>query len=279
MIDENHVLGIGRDANSNGLYQQMQVSLFDITDPTDPKLKRRYSFEDGITSLGSIEFADPFNPRDARSMRIGDALLTLSPDVIQSHVLRQPDQKLDELRFSSRSASIDPVVIIGGPIFEGPPKTAPPTDPPAPFEPNAAAATRSQESGSSENAWHNLSRPMDVDGDGEVRLLDLLRVINFISRHGASETGELDIRIQAARNNSAGGDGSSATSGNPAESEATAIIESVTAIDAAMVDINNDGRVTPKDILQMVNHFGRQSETEKPDNPTTLADSAVKLMS
>ena len=306
VIDENHILGIGREANGGGLFQEMQVSLFDITDPENPTLKHRYGFEggrnlwsplmqdawnlgshqainyfashqtlvmpiyegngwnwswqrsggqanvsmrvldididDGITALGTIDFDDAFNPHDARSVRIGDDLLAISPTVVQSHSLRNPDQQLDKLRIGSEVPSNSTVIKHQpdeptGPLTTGPVTTAGPIDQPilpanevpaneVPFD----AATQ-PESTEIQNGWHNLTRPMDVDNDGDVKLSDLLRIINFISRHGARATASYADGVRSSEAN-----------------------------DAAMVDINNDGNVTPKDVLQMVNHFQRQSD-------------------
>jgi inhibitor of cysteine peptidase len=47
LIDENHLLGIGREANGGGLFQEMQVSLFDISDLENPEILHRYEFEGG----------------------------------------------------------------------------------------------------------------------------------------------------------------------------------------------------------------------------------------
>ena len=47
-IDENHLLAIGRGADeSTGLFEELQVSIFDVSDLTDPQLVHRYSFEGG----------------------------------------------------------------------------------------------------------------------------------------------------------------------------------------------------------------------------------------
>ena len=47
-IDENHLLGIGRGADESiGLFQELQVSIFDVSDLNDPQLAHRYSFEGG----------------------------------------------------------------------------------------------------------------------------------------------------------------------------------------------------------------------------------------
>ena len=54
LIDENHLLGIGREANGGGLFQEMQVSLFDISDFDNPTLLHRYAFEGGRNQWSPI---------------------------------------------------------------------------------------------------------------------------------------------------------------------------------------------------------------------------------
>jgi uncharacterized secreted protein with C-terminal beta-propeller domain len=50
-IDDNHLIAIGRGANeSNGLFEELQVSIFDVSDLTNPRLVHRYSFEGGRTT-------------------------------------------------------------------------------------------------------------------------------------------------------------------------------------------------------------------------------------
>jgi Beta propeller domain len=50
-IDENHLLAIGRGADeATGQFQELQVSIFDISNMTDPQLVHRYSFEGGRTT-------------------------------------------------------------------------------------------------------------------------------------------------------------------------------------------------------------------------------------
>ncbi len=47
-IDENYLLGIGRGADETiGLFQELQVSIFDVGDLSNPQLAHRYSFEGG----------------------------------------------------------------------------------------------------------------------------------------------------------------------------------------------------------------------------------------
>ena len=60
VLDENHVMGIGREANGSGLFQEMQISIFDISDLENPELKHRYSF-DGGRNLWSPLMQDAWN--------------------------------------------------------------------------------------------------------------------------------------------------------------------------------------------------------------------------
>jgi hypothetical protein len=47
-IDENHLLAIGRGADeATGLFQELQVSIFDVSNLADPQLVHRYSFGGG----------------------------------------------------------------------------------------------------------------------------------------------------------------------------------------------------------------------------------------
>ncbi len=47
-IGENYLLGIGRDAPvQGGLFQEMQISIFDVSDLNDPRLAHRFSLEGG----------------------------------------------------------------------------------------------------------------------------------------------------------------------------------------------------------------------------------------
>ena len=161
LIDENHLLGIGREANGFGLFQEIQISIFDISDFNNPTLVHRYSFEggrnlwsplmedawnlgsahtvsyfagqqiltiptyegngqgwswarngqkadvsmqvlsidvdQGIELLGRVDMGDPFDPRHARSVRIGDVLYSISPETIKANELLNPENELGEL--------------------------------------------------------------------------------------------------------------------------------------------------------------------------------------
>ena len=54
-IDENTVLGIGRNADpANGLFNELIISLFDISDLTDPQLLHQYAFDGEWTTSTPI---------------------------------------------------------------------------------------------------------------------------------------------------------------------------------------------------------------------------------
>jgi len=55
-IDENTILAIGRDADPvTGRSEGLQISLFDVTDKTDPQLVDRYTFEGGNSTYSPAE--------------------------------------------------------------------------------------------------------------------------------------------------------------------------------------------------------------------------------
>ena len=55
MIDETHLLGIGRDADAeNGQYAGLQVTLFDVSDVSHPKVASQYLFDGGRTTFSAF---------------------------------------------------------------------------------------------------------------------------------------------------------------------------------------------------------------------------------
>ena len=92
-----------------------------------------------------------------------------------------------------------------------------------------------------DNPWHNRLVPGDVDGDFRVTPLDALMVINSLNREGPRK---LDTLL---------------FSGNGGEGEAAPVAgQSV-----QMLDVNNDGYLTPIDALQVINLLN-QGEGEGP---------------
>jgi uncharacterized secreted protein with C-terminal beta-propeller domain len=54
-IDENHLLAIGRNADeATGWFHELQVSIFDVSDLTDPQLAHRYSFGGGRSTITPV---------------------------------------------------------------------------------------------------------------------------------------------------------------------------------------------------------------------------------
>jgi hypothetical protein len=78
--------------------------------------------------------------------------------------------------------------------------------------------------------------PTDVDGDGQVRPVDALRVINFVSRHGVGTVEELKDRMNLSDRTGA----------------------SVAAMDIRRFDVNQSGTITPLDALLVINHISRR---------------------
>ena len=54
-IDANHLLAVGRDADEQtGLFEELQVSIFDVSDLADPQLLHRYSFDGGRSTATPV---------------------------------------------------------------------------------------------------------------------------------------------------------------------------------------------------------------------------------
>ncbi len=65
IIDQNHLLGIGRDADEQtGLYGGLVVSLFNVSDPTDPRVQDRYEFAGGRSTFSPFAEDSPWDLRD-----------------------------------------------------------------------------------------------------------------------------------------------------------------------------------------------------------------------
>lgn len=177
-VDATHLIGIGRDANPvTGATLGLQVSLFDVSDLSNPTLVHRYTFaptgwtfsaaefnhhavsyfaeqgvlalpvsgtvqvpnpsgvgftvqtqhrlvvldvdlETGFTLLGQVLHTTPV----LRSLRIGDALYSLSGSTIKVQPLLDPAVLIAELTYrTSDDDFVDPCPIILPPIFIGPP--------------------------------------------------------------------------------------------------------------------------------------------------------------
>lgn len=65
VIDENHLIGIGRDADeTTGQYESMVVSLFNVTDPAFPHLQDRYEFDGGRSTFSPFAGGSPRDLKD-----------------------------------------------------------------------------------------------------------------------------------------------------------------------------------------------------------------------
>lgn len=94
--------------------------------------------------------------------------------------------------------------------------------------------------------------PTDVDGDGHVRPVDALRVINVVSRHGVGTVEDLRNRMSLSNRTAA----------------------SSAAIDLRRFDVNRSGTITPLDALLVINHLSRQQRLAT--NAAALTDTAER---
>jgi uncharacterized secreted protein with C-terminal beta-propeller domain len=61
-VTDDHVLGVGQDADENGRVLGLQASLFDVGDPSDPQRTDRFTMKDGHTEVEWDHHAFLFDP-------------------------------------------------------------------------------------------------------------------------------------------------------------------------------------------------------------------------
>ncbi len=65
IISEDHLFGVGRDADEeNGLYDGLIVSLFNVSDPSEPVVQDRYEFAGGRSTFSPFAEDSPWDLRD-----------------------------------------------------------------------------------------------------------------------------------------------------------------------------------------------------------------------
>ena len=89
--------------------------------------------------------------------------------------------------------------------------------------------------------------PTDVDGDGRVRPVDALRVINLVSRHGVGTIEDMKNRMSLSDRTEA----------------------SSAAMDLRRFDVNRSGTITPLDALLVINHISRQQRLARDATAST----------
>ena len=63
-VTDDHLLGVGQDADDNGRVFGLQASLFDVSDPTDPERTDRFTMKGGHSELEWDHHAFLFDPSD-----------------------------------------------------------------------------------------------------------------------------------------------------------------------------------------------------------------------
>lgn len=329
LIDENHLLGIGREANNGGLFQEIQISIFDVSDFSDPKLVHRYGFEggrqqwspimqdawnlgthhavsyfssaqtlvmpvyeggsswswvrngqeaevsmrvldidivDGITSLGRVDFDAPFDPHQARAVRVGDTLFSISPNLIKSNELANPSNQLGEVyigagatddAFMMRGEGTQSFDILGNDLLtrtderpvisvvqptRGGTVTVDNDDGSVSFEPEVnfiGPVTFSYTVGAESfrdaaevtidvrPLWHNDGDPRDINLDGRTTPIDVLDLVNFVNSKGVGEVEQLE----------------------------SAMISGGTGFGGLRPDADDDGYISSLDLLLLVNYL------------------------
>ena len=113
VIDENHLLGIGRDADEvTGQFGALTVSLFDVGDPHQPSLQDRYEFDGGRSTFSPFAGGSPRDLRDHHAINFFSQQQILAiPIYSEPFGFFDPDEKpifADGGSSAMRTLSIDP---------------------------------------------------------------------------------------------------------------------------------------------------------------------------
>ena len=113
VIDENHLLGIGRDADElTGQFGALTVSLFDVSDPHQPSLQDRYEFEGGRSTFSPFAGGSPRDLRDHHAINFFSQQQILAiPIYSEPFGFFDPDEKpifADGGSSAMRTLSVDP---------------------------------------------------------------------------------------------------------------------------------------------------------------------------
>ena len=139
IVDENHLIGVGRDADEEtGLYKGLVISLFNVSDPTNPMVQDRFEFDGGRTTFSPFAEDDPWDLRDHHAISYfresgilalpiyskqnrwieEDQPIFASPEQSEVRTFRIDTadgiESLDTIRFDSRA---DRTVRIGGYLY------------------------------------------------------------------------------------------------------------------------------------------------------------------
>jgi hypothetical protein len=284
LIDSTHLMGIGRDADEQtGLWGSLQVSLFDITHLSEPKLQSRFQYAGGRQTFSSLVesstglsnnqalgyFADsgilalPLHHREdwLSQINIGQGA-NIDPKLPEVEVLRMDPatgiEKLGEIQSPTRvertlrignhlyvlatdrlivTELTNPNTVIAELMIPAPTTTGGnSTDPNTESGGTVTKTDQEKEVREARKRFHNKTKPCDVDGDGTVGPVDVLNVINFLRATGTAKVSEM----VAARSLTA----QAADSGFSQQD--------------LHWDVNEDGDITPLDVLVVINQLKRE---------------------
>lgn len=91
--------------------------------------------------------------------------------------------------------------------------------------------------------WHNPMNPLDVDDDGYVSALDVLKIVNHVNTFGSQVLAEGESAVGEVRR---------------------------------YVDVNGDGLATPQDALRVINYLNRAGDGEGEDRRSQAVDSSLQ---
>ncbi|QDT08134.1 beta-propeller domain-containing protein [Planctomycetes bacterium K23_9] len=286
VLSDTHILGVGRDADPDtGLYQGLTVSLFDVTEAENPLLQDRYLFAGGRSTFSPFAEGDPFSINDHHAISyFGNEDILALPYYSQTifggnfdgvnpnaPIFESPGQSavatfrideltgistLDNIPFDSRA---DRAMRVGDYLYSLSQNELKVTHL---TEPNGVIASLEFERQGADDFFEtNVGEEVTVDvtGNDGVNIDSTIEILAAALVEGDGEVVVIDNQHLQFKP----GDGrlSPYRIEYTARNQAGTLINAIATIDPDLVwqntqnrfDINNDGKLTPRDILNVIN--------------------------
>lgn len=290
VLNDTQVVGVGRDADPDtGLYQGMTVSVFDVADADNPALQDRYLFDGGRSTFSPFAGSSPFDLHDHHAISFfgseGILALPYYSNVYGGTQIDDEDPNapifstreqsavatfrinadsnaenvivpLDDIQFDSRA---DRAMRVGDYLYslsQSQLKVTHLTQPDG-----VMASLDFQREGADDFVETNIDEEVLVDVT-ENDKIDIDSVIEILAASLVDGEGEVTVvdgkRLQFKPQS---GRLSPSRVSYTARNEVGTLISAVTTIDPDLVwqnardrfDINDDGELTPRDILNVIN--------------------------
>jgi hypothetical protein len=314
VLNNTQVLGVGRDADPDtGLYQGMTVSVFDVADADNPTLQDRYLFDGGRSTFSPFAGSSPFDLHDHHAINFfgSEGILALpyysnvfggaqiDSEDPNAPIFSSRDQSavatfrinadssaenvivpLDDIQFDSRA---DRTMRVGDYLYSLSQRQLKVTHLTQPD--GVVASLDFQRQGADDFIETNVGEEVLVDVT-ENDLIDVDSVIEILAASLVDGEGEVSVldgqRLQFKPQS---GRLSPSRVSYTARNASGTLITAVTTIDPDLIwqnardrfDVNDDGELTPRDILNVINTIADHGATDTESIEAAIENTAREL--